>query len=59
MKNFLFDHYIAIARRHLVAQIYVTMFFHNTYIGDWENFKNVFAMEKEKKEGLDESYTGE
>lgn len=50
-------HYIAIARWHPIAQIYVTMFFHNTYIGDWENFKNVFVMEKEKNEHSDEINT--
>ena len=44
------SHYIAIARWHPVAQIYVTMFFHNSCIGDWENFKNIYTIEREQKD---------
>ena len=41
------EHYIAIARWHPLAQIYVTLFFHNTYIADWESFKSIYTLNKE------------
>jgi hypothetical protein len=47
-------HYIAIAKWHPDAQIYVTLFFHSTHIGDWDTFKNVFIMDKEKREKSNE-----
>ena len=44
------EHYVAIARWHPIAQIYVTMFFHASGIADWENFKNIYTIYNEKKE---------
>jgi hypothetical protein len=43
------ENYIAIARWHPIAQIYVTMFFHASNIGDWANFKNIYTIQNEKK----------
>ena len=43
------SNYIAIAHWHPVAEIFVTMFCHSTYIADWEKFKNIYTVEREKK----------
>jgi hypothetical protein len=43
------SHYIAIARWHPIAKIFVTMFFHASDIGDWDNFKNIYTLQREKK----------
>lgn len=44
------QNYIAIARWHPVAQIYVSLFCHASDIVDWENFKNIYIIMREEKE---------
>ena len=38
--------YVAIARWHQEADLYVTLFLHATYIANWENYTTIFTLDK-------------